>query len=309
MYLYFIRYPMKQILLIVFSVFLSFFASAQKIHFTDTTNVWNVTDDCYCGGDPVYYVLQYNFLRDTTIGIFKYNIFNFDPFNPHYFPSVSLVREDTILKKVYLRDVEGDSDILFMDYNLSVGDTFKIHSPRNFTRYAHTYYVISIDSTSINGVWHRVWKFSANLTGIPYGPIYIIEGIGCINHPTYMLRDTYNPEPDVEKLHCFWNNYITPLLTPPVSFFNDSLNCLPTFIESAYTNQKAIKIFPNPAITKLTITASDKITTVAITNLLGQTMYSQQYSSQQVQVDVANLSKGIYFIKVNGTEVRMFVKQ
>ena len=68
-------------------------------------------------------------------------------------------------------------------------------------------------------------------------------------------------------------------------------------------------IYPNPATNPLTISASDKITTIAITNLLGQTIFTHEYNSEQVQVDIANLPKGLYVIKVNGAEVRKFVKE
>ena len=68
-------------------------------------------------------------------------------------------------------------------------------------------------------------------------------------------------------------------------------------------------IYPNPVTTFFTISASAKITTVAITNTLGQTVYNNQYNSPQIQVDVATLPAGIYFIRVNGTKVRKFVKE
>ena len=73
-------------------------------------------------------------------------------------------------------------------------------------------------------------------------------------------------------------------------------------------NNNLISIYPNPTTTELTITSRDKINTVTISNLLGQVMYSHEYNTTQVQVNIADLPKGIYFIKVNGTEVRKFVK-
>ncbi len=75
------------------------------------------------------------------------------------------------------------------------------------------------------------------------------------------------------------------------------------------SNGGQIMIYPNPATKELVISSSDKITSVAITNLLGQTMYSQQYSSPQIQVDVSDLPAGMYLVRINGTEVRKFVKE
>ncbi len=69
------------------------------------------------------------------------------------------------------------------------------------------------------------------------------------------------------------------------------------------------RVFPNPATTALTITSTDKITSIAITNLIGQTVYSNSYHNEEVQVVVADLPEGMYLIKINGTEVKKFVKQ
>jgi len=69
------------------------------------------------------------------------------------------------------------------------------------------------------------------------------------------------------------------------------------------------QLFPNPTSTSLTIASTDKITSIAITNLIGQTLFTHEYNSAQVQVDVADLPTGIYFVKINGTEVRKFAKE
>ena len=70
-----------------------------------------------------------------------------------------------------------------------------------------------------------------------------------------------------------------------------------------------LSLYPNPATTQLTISAQDRITNIAISNLMGQVVYTNQYNSQQVQVDIADLTAGVYFVKVNGVEVRKFVKE
>ena len=67
-------------------------------------------------------------------------------------------------------------------------------------------------------------------------------------------------------------------------------------------------VYPNPANSMLNITGSN-ITSVAITNLIGQVLYSQQYNSPQVQVDVSTLPTGMYLIRINGSDVRKFVKE
>ncbi|MCW3120529.1 MAG: hypothetical protein JWQ38_21 [Flavipsychrobacter sp.] len=68
-------------------------------------------------------------------------------------------------------------------------------------------------------------------------------------------------------------------------------------------------IYPNPATTILNITSSDVIINVAIANLVGQTVYSNSYQSEEVQVNVSGLPSGMYLVRINGTEVRKFVKE
>ncbi len=81
-------------------------------------------------------------------------------------------------------------------------------------------------------------------------------------------------------------------------------------------NGNDIEIHPNPAISELAITSGDKIVSVSIKNLLGQVVYSCGYSAAsvsgsiyRVQVDVADMPAGIYFVIVNDVPVKRFVKQ
>ena len=71
-----------------------------------------------------------------------------------------------------------------------------------------------------------------------------------------------------------------------------------------------LSIFPNPATTELTIQSTNEpIKQITITNLLGQTVYNQMHSTDKVQVNISSLPTGVYFVKVNDTEVRKFVKE
>jgi len=84
---------------------------------------------------------------------------------------------------------------------------------------------------------------------------------------------------------------------------------IPTGVQTIQQNNHSILIYPNPTSTSLTITSPNKITSIAISNLLGQTVFTNKYNIEQVQVDVSNLPSSIYFVKINGTEVRKFVKE
>ena len=70
-----------------------------------------------------------------------------------------------------------------------------------------------------------------------------------------------------------------------------------------------VHLYPNPATTELTITATDKITNVSVCNILGQPVYTRSCNAEQIELNIANLPAGIYFVKVNGSEVSKFVKE
>ncbi len=84
--------------------------------------------------------------------------------------------------------------------------------------------------------------------------------------------------------------------------------CAPELV-GTISKDLSITISPNPATDMITVSSSDKITSIAITNPLGRSVYSRQYNTDNVQVDIADYPPGLYFIKINGLETRKFVKQ
>jgi len=70
-----------------------------------------------------------------------------------------------------------------------------------------------------------------------------------------------------------------------------------------------VLVYPNPASTPLTVISHNPITQITITNPVGQKVSTSNYNSKQVQADVANLPAGVYFVKVNGIDVKKFVKE
>ena len=73
--------------------------------------------------------------------------------------------------------------------------------------------------------------------------------------------------------------------------------------------QTEIKLYPNPANSVLTIAATDNITSIIITDLLGQRVYDNYFHSEQVQLNIATLPPGMYFVKVNNIYTRKLVKE
>ena len=86
---------------------------------------------------------------------------------------------------------------------------------------------------------------------------------------------------------------------------------LPTFtsVDNVHKINEDFTLSPNPATISLTIVASEKISSIAILNLLGQTVYTNEYNAQKTIVDISTLPTGVYFLKVNNTKVQKFAKE
>jgi len=84
-----------------------------------------------------------------------------------------------------------------------------------------------------------------------------------------------------------------------------------TGINTVSNHNDDLKIYPDPANDKLNISSASGITLITITNLLGQNVFTHEYNtpSVSVQVDVFQLPPGVYFVKVNGSEFKRFLKE
>ena len=78
------------------------------------------------------------------------------------------------------------------------------------------------------------------------------------------------------------------------------------------TPADAIILYPNPATTLLTIQSTGTaISQVIITNVMGQTVYSQlqTVNCKLIKADISELAAGVYAARVNGKYVQKFVKE
>lgn len=73
--------------------------------------------------------------------------------------------------------------------------------------------------------------------------------------------------------------------------------------------EKLITIYPNPANDWLNLVSHDLITSISISNMVGQVIYEHRYSTKNVQVNTSDFPPGMYFLKVNNSTIEKFVKQ
>ncbi len=77
--------------------------------------------------------------------------------------------------------------------------------------------------------------------------------------------------------------------------------CTTEFVETLGNDNFAfanLNYFPNPVKNSLMISNEKMIDSIEITSILGQQMLSQKVNSLQTEIDLSELSNGIYFVKV-----------
>ncbi len=74
------------------------------------------------------------------------------------------------------------------------------------------------------------------------------------------------------------------------------------------SNTNTIHLFPNPASDFISITSDETIKTIVITDIVGREVYSVQSSSKEAHVNMGTFTPGMYFVKINSTQVYRVVK-
>lgn len=212
----------------------------------------------------------------------------------------------TLLKKLsgslgnYYCDTVGH-EYLFYDYNLAMGSVVPA------TTLIGGITVTGIDSVALsNGVY--VKRYNNRLI---YG---IGDNAGFV---TYWNLYICGPGPTADQfLLCYDNPHFNYHFTYPAGTLKGNLqnDCF-DMVKYMETNEVPTvvgghvnSVYPNPVKDKLHISAKDIITSVSISDPAGRVYYAGDSNTYEVQLDVADLPAGLYFVKINGTDVRRFVK-
>ena len=99
----------------------------------------------------------------------------------------------------------------------------------------------------------------------------------------------------VSNIGTYYVNMITPAPCASVTKTFNVIDC--TFANENFTFNN-FKSFPNPVKNLLTISNASPIETIEISSILGQKMISKKINDIQTEIDLSQLSNGIYFVKV-----------
>lgn len=79
---------------------------------------------------------------------------------------------------------------------------------------------------------------------------------------------------------------------------------------STLTKTREVYLYPNPANDIITVESEGSISDIVIKDMLGRSIFASHYKGiNQADIDIASVPAGIYFLSVNNTEVKKFVKQ
>lgn len=296
---------MKNLLLLLLLCSLSICTNAQKIRFTDSTNVWRVAESV---GAYTYYT--YFFGPDSVIG------------DKHYRPLIRsyisdsgdtliesnqyMVREDTTTGRVYYRDISfgvDATDRLLYRYDLQLGDT--VH----FDFYTDS--VSKVDSILIVGYYYKV--FTLQDVGEPFEPDHYytyIEGIGTLQGPRYAINPTCFFE-HANALCCFQHNGSYPNAYLEYQncwydwiFENGDCNCsLPPYvgISSVPNTNLKPKVIPNPLQPSSLLEWNEPIENglLRVTDATGRIILTREIrNSSSIHISQLLKEAGIYFYEL-----------
>ncbi len=221
---------------------------------------------------------------------------------------VGAIRDDTVTRKVYFHN--NNNETILYDFSVNVGDTvFYNHEDYNY--YKTVEYISYVD---INGQQRKMFHLLNSLFDMPD---YWIEGIGSVYR--YGLLNPLNPgivmDGSTPYFGCFTHDTI--------SYFVDSTclgdcPCTDWLVEimENINSDTEIVIFPNPTKNVLTIEFLSSINhyeSFEIFSCLGELVLNQEFfNERQIEINLEFLSKGIYYIRLNGVNrnsMKKFIKE
>lgn len=295
---------MKHSFLLFALLIVSSITYSQRVYFADSTNIWGTVFVYNAGGagNSISNHTSYKYL-DSNV---NYNGKNYKVLSRNGVP-ITLVREDTILQKVFLKPldtllsdylkVQTTEEFVYFDYSMHINDTLNI--PLTYTGapwitdtfQVSKHVVQSVDSVLINNIWHKVLTMNV-ASGFKYGGGYkIIQGIG--SNFTGPIIEPSHPPGGIYYIDCFQNQGSFPI---------DSLNqCSSTDIPNDINYKSNFKVFPNPASEYILIVSNysmDKDSEWLLSDCFGRILKKETYNGQS-KISVSDLSNGIYYLQIN----------
>jgi len=305
---------MKKYIVLLLPVWLMFWVSsngqASVYHpFPDSGAEWHVAevDVQGCVFNPCDY-LVYQMGKDTMFEGLKYSELleggiNWDNTIAVPYFQRHLIRNDTLNKEVFIRDIDFASDQLLYDFNLKVGDTLPHH---NAYQYIDSIYVTGIDSVQFgDGTFRRRLKLNSYNGGSYPDSLSLIEEIGY----TGGLLASIVEDGDFEggyHLACFKDSGFIDYNYVPFNLKNCDM---PTGVKQL--TKPTIQIVPNPVIScgNIFIKGITQNYSFTLNNVLGQVVFSIFINNNQPIILPDTIKSGVYICHILTQDNLLVVKK
>ena len=165
--------------------------------------------------------------------------------------------------------------------------------------------VIAINNSTGSGVLSYYWDFGDGNTSQLAYPSHQYAALG-----SYEVCLTIMDNDPVGGTTCTSTFCDTVFVTFKSSGF--VINVYPeSVLNSDDVPLEHLNLFPNPVIDILNVTLdnAENGRKIIISDIQGKIVYSSQMSYSSIQLNVTDLKPGIYFLKIDGTEIKAFVKK
>ena len=298
---------MKKLLFLI-SILLSFYVNAQTsvYHpFPDSNATWCCqkligTGCCLCGNPEYQYHLTYQLDGHVSINSILYNrllkyeiLYTLCPPGTVVDTSTIFIRQDTVLKKVWMYEPTTNSDTILYDFNLQIGDTLDATKEfwAGYYQLPDFWIVTSIDSILINGQYRKRFNYTPSFDSTCTS--YMIEGIGSNHGLFYGPSNCFEYGASLNKF--FQDNQLLFGDSSPVWFACHDFTLSIHELETKYS----CSISPNPfhSSTLLELSSQFESAEIKIYNSIGEEIKRLRTLSKSTTINREDLLNGIYFIK------------
>ena len=203
------------------------------------------------------------------------------------------IRQDVAQKKVWLYVPATNSDTIFLDFNLHVGDTIDYRKAYWAGQVSFSGIVSAVDSVLIGSHYRNRYRYDDQ--GFPN---YLIEGIGPSHGFFYPSNHGYDYFP-VLNLFVQQNQIFYPNYSADTSGMGQYCYNFTTGIQNL--SPISFSISPNPAVEDFVISFAKAIKKgkIEILTIFGEPVFSEAiYNESKKKISLQKNSSGLYFVKV-----------
>lgn len=255
--------------------------------------------------------------------------------------SMALIREDSLLKKVYIVHPDSVNESVAIDFNLNVGDSLYLpFATASYVLKNGYYKVDSITSKNeIMGMRKHFFlsKYNAPINWVSNKKYFIewIESIGATHFPINIINEDQGSNISFNCKKNQYSSFVTCKFDKAVKHYQDSCafqyahthndyvlfsnNCeyfgfSGGIHELSFLNN--IELYPNPSSSEqltLKFSANEfKTIEVIIYNLMGQKVYSEQLkistTENEIHFNNLKLNQGIYNLQIKSAKESATIK-